>query len=53
MSKKLVAYFSASGMGNTVNELKPSVSATAEIKDGKRFSANASVDELRKWAESV
>ena len=42
-----------SGMGNTVKELKPSVSATAVIKEGKRFSANASVDELRKWAESV
>ena len=42
-----------SGMGNTVKELKPSVSETAVIKEGKRFSANASVDELRKWAESV
>ena len=42
-----------SGMGSTVKELKPSVSTTAVIKEGKRFSANASVDELRKWAESV
>jgi flavodoxin len=42
----------SSGMGNSAKELKPSVSDTAVIKDGKRFAANTSVSELKKWVES-
>ena len=41
-----------SGMGNTNAELAPSCKG-AVLKDGKRFSANASVDELKKWAENL
>ena len=43
----------SSGMGNTVKELRPSVSDSAVIKDGKRFSANASVSELKEWVQSL
>ena len=46
----LFATSGGSGMGNSSKELKTSVSDTAVIKDGKRFSASTSVDELKKWA---
>jgi flavodoxin len=49
----LFATSGGSGMGNSANELKPSVSDTAVIKDGKRFAASTSVDELKKWVESL
>lgn len=39
-----------SGMGNTNKELAVSCPG-AELKDGKRFSADASVEELKAWAE--
>jgi hypothetical protein len=49
----LFATSGGSGMGNSAKELKPSVSDTAVIKDGKRFAANTSVSELKKWVQSV
>lgn len=49
----LFATSGGSGMGNSANELKASVSDTAVIKDGKRFAASASVAELKKWVESL
>ena len=49
----LFATSGGSGMGNTAKELRPSVSDSAVIKDGKRFSANASVDELKDWIKSL
>ena len=39
-------------MGNSAKELRPSVSDSAVINDGKRFSANASVSELKEWVNS-
>lgn len=39
-----------SGMGNTNKELAPSCKG-AILQEGKRFSANASEQELLKWAE--
>lgn len=42
-----------SGMGNSAKELRPSVSESAVIKDGKRFNANAPVSELNDWAKSL
>lgn len=39
-----------SGMGNTGRELTPSCPGAA-IKEGKRFSANASEEELKAWAK--
>ena len=39
-----------SGMGRTCEELKPSCMG-AFLKDGKRFPAGTSADELKKWSE--
>lgn len=41
----------SSGMGNTNKELVVSC-AGADLKEGKRFTANASEDELKVWAEN-
>ncbi|MBR3667664.1 MAG: NAD(P)H-dependent oxidoreductase [Ruminococcus sp.] len=43
----------SSGMGNSAKELRPSVSDTAVIKEGKRFAASTSVSELKKWIDSL
>ena len=48
----LFATSGGSGMGNSAKELHLSVSDSAVIKDGKRFSANASVSELKEWVNS-
>ena len=48
----LFATSGGSGMGNSAKELRPSVSDSTVIKDGKRFSANASVSELKEWVNS-
>ena len=48
----LFATSGGSGMGNSAKELRPSVSDSVVIKDGKRFSANASVSELKEWVNS-
>ena len=48
----LFATSGGSGLGNSANELKTSVSDTAVIK-GKRFAANTSVSELKKWVDSL
>ncbi len=42
----------SSGMGNTVNELKPSAK-DATVLEGKRFASNVSEDELTKWVDSL
>lgn len=55
LSGKTVIPFATSGgsgMGNTNAELAPSC-RRAVLKDGRRFSANASVEELKKWVESL
>lgn len=49
----LFATSGTSGLGNSAKELKNSVSDTAVIKDGKRFSANTSVNELKKWIDTL
>ena len=49
----LFATSGGSGMGNSAKELRLSVSDGAVIKDGKRFSANASVSELKEWVNSL
>lgn len=43
----------SSGMGNTVNELKPSCSDDVTFMDGKRFSASVSEDELKSWIDKL
>jgi NAD(P)H-dependent FMN reductase len=49
----LFATSGGSGMGSSAKELKPSVSDSSVIKDGKRFAASTSVSELKKWVESL
>ena len=49
----LFATSGGSGLGNSAKELKTSVSDTAVIKDGRRFAANTSVSELKKWVDSL
>ncbi len=52
MSRKLVAYFSASGVtrkaAKTLQELVPA----AAVKDGKLLNGGLDAGELKKWAES-
>ncbi|MBP0954070.1 MAG: NAD(P)H-dependent oxidoreductase [Oscillospiraceae bacterium] len=56
LSGKTVVPFATSGgsgMGDTVKELRPSVSDSTVITEGKRFSANASAQELKGWIDSL
>lgn len=48
----LFATSGGSGFGNTVAELKPSAPG-AVIREGKLLNRRNSVEELRKWAESL
>lgn len=55
-SEKTIIPFATSGgsgMGNTLAELKESCSDTTKWKDGKRFSASVSEQELKNWIESL
>ena len=49
----LLATSGGSGFGNTVTELKPSVSNDTVIKEGKILNGNPSVSELEKWVKSM
>lgn len=42
-----------SGMGNTLNELKPSCSETTKWYNGERFQASISEDELKNWVDKL
>ncbi|MGN0621772.1 MAG: flavodoxin, partial [Porcipelethomonas sp.] len=42
-----------SGFGNTVRELKPSVSDDTVIREGKMLNGNPSVSELEKWVKGL
>jgi len=50
--KKIIPFATSggSGMGNTNKELAPSCTG-ATLLEGKKLSANASIDELKAWAE--
>ena len=51
-SGKTIAPFctsGSSGLGNTIQELKPSCSESTNWIDGKRFSSNVSDDEIGTW----
>lgn len=55
LTGKTVIHFATSGgsgMGKTNAGLAPSCKG-AKLKESKRFPANASVSDLKKWAESV
>lgn len=43
----------SSGMGNTVNELKPSCSDDTTFIEGERFPASVSEDKLRSWVDKL
>ena len=49
----LFATSGSSGMGNTDEDLKPSVSASAKIVKGKVLNGNPSVEELKNWVETI
>lgn len=53
--KKIVLFATSggSGFGKTVENLKPSVSDSTKIIEGKILNNNFSAEELKKWAESV
>ncbi len=42
-----------SGMGNTLNELKPSCSSNTKWCEGKRFSSSVSENELEDWVNGL
>lgn len=46
----LFATSGSSGMGSTDKDLKPSVSSSAKIINGKILNANSSIAELKRWA---
>ena len=55
-SNKTIVLFAtsgSSGMGNTDEDLKPSVSASAKIVKGKVLNGNPSVEELKNWVETI
>ena len=54
-NKKIVLFATSgsSGMGNTAEDLKPSVSTLAQIKPGTVLNDNPSVEELQYWAQTM
>lgn len=50
--KKIIVFCTSggSGLGNTVADLEKSISSDTEIIEGKHFGANASIEELKEWA---
>ncbi len=42
-----------SGLGNTINELKPSCSDNTKWFDGERFRASVSKEELKNWVNKL
>ena len=54
-NKKIILFATSggSGFGNTIGNLKPSVSDTTEIIEGEVFNPNTSVEDLKKWVETL
>ena len=55
-SNKTIVLFATSGgsrFGKTVDNLRPSVSNSTKIIEGDILNGNPSVDELKKWVESL
>ena len=53
--KKIIIFATSgsSGLGSTADNLKSSVSASTKIVEGKVLNDNPSVEDLKKWAESL
>lgn len=51
--KKIILFATSGGseFGNTIDNIKPSVSNTTEIIEGDILNGNPSPEELKKWAE--
>lgn len=49
----LFATSGGSGFGNTVNELKTSVSESTVIKEGKILNGSPTVSEIKEWLETL
>ena len=55
-SNKTIVLFATSGgsrFGKTIDNLRPSVSNSTKIIEGDILNGNPSVDELKKWVESL
>ncbi len=54
-NKKIILFATSggSGFGTTVENLKKSVSASTQIKEGKLFNNHPTKEELKKWTEGV
>ena len=54
-NKKIILFATSggSGFGGTIENIKPSVSDSTEIIVGSVLNHNPSLDELKKWVESV
>ena len=54
-NKKIIVFATSgsSGIGNTDEDLKPSVSPSAKVVKGKTLNGNPSVEELKTWAQTV
>ena len=53
--KKIIVFATSgsSGLGNTADNLKSSVSASTKIVEGKVLNGNPSVEELKQWVEKI
>ena len=53
--KTIIVFYTSggSGLGNTISELKSSVSADTKLVSGKRFGKNASIEELKSWVNNL
>lgn len=53
--KKIIIFATSgsSGLGDTANNLKSSVSTSTKIIEGKVLNGNPSVDELKQWVEGL
>ena len=54
-NKKIIIFATSgsSGLGDSANMLKPSVSSSTQIINGKVLNPNLTVNELRRWAASL
>ena len=54
-NKKIILFATSggSGFGNTVKELKPSVSASCEITEGKLLRAASTTESIKDWIDSL
>lgn len=54
-NKKIILFATSGGsqMGSVIENLKPSVSESATIIEGKVLNHNPSVDDLKKWIEEI